>query len=74
MSLYLDYPINLGQTIDGKAGQHYVLIESKKSLVSWSTDFNPFIALIKTGKNTIRAEIIILGKTPKPNHITYNGS
>lgn len=31
MSLYLDYPINLGQTIDGKAGQHYVLIESKKS-------------------------------------------
>ena len=27
----LDYPPNLGQTIDGKAGQHYVLIESKKS-------------------------------------------
>ena len=31
MSLYLDYPINLGHITKGKAGQHYVLIESKKS-------------------------------------------
>ena len=31
MSLYLDYPINLGQITKGKAGQHYVLIESKRS-------------------------------------------